>query len=427
MRWHHAALLALLCSSVAVAAIPGSAPEHAPELQWEALGIAPLGSGGATGIRQAPGVAANPIEIAPERPTIELQLVATPREPLAALLVRSGASWRDAASAAAMLKTAPAAGTPVMVVLGARNGGTRPIERVTYRAGLALKLELSRGGGGGRGALRLLRKPIAIDTTPLRVRGRAGAGLYWSLRSAGASPQAAAEYLKALAAEIDVGSEIGPDDIFDLVIANRRAATGERQMGPLLLAAIDRRGAGDVQLVRWRSAGKIAWIETGSIGQAHSQTSGMSWPVAARITSGFGPRIHPILRFARMHRGIDFGARWGSPIVAAADGQVTAAGWAGGYGRQVRIAHSGGTATSYSHMSSMAVAPGTHVRQGQLIGYVGSSGMSTGPHLHYEVHRGGRAVNPLGVRFASAPVLDDAEVAAFKARLKMLLAVGVRG
>ena len=111
-------------------------------------------------------------------------------------------------------------------------------------------------------------------------------------------------------------------------------------------------------------------------------------------------RYHPILHFARMHKGIDFGAAWGSPIVAAADGQVAAAGWAGGYGRQVRIAHAGGIATSYSHMSSMVVAPGSLVRQGQLIGYVGSSGLSTGPHLHYEVHRTAQAVNPLSVRFA---------------------------
>ena len=96
-----------------------------------------------------------------------------------------------------------------------------------------------------------------------------------------------------------------------------------------------------------------------------------------------------------MHKGIDFGARWGSPIVASADGVVSRAGWAGGYGQQVRIAHASAIATSYSHMSRILVAPGSPVRQGQLIGYVGSSGLSTGPHLHYETYRGGVAVNPL--------------------------------
>ena len=152
----------------------------------------------------------------------------------------------------------------------------------------------------------------------------------------------------------------------------------------------------------------------------------MIWPVAARITSGFGRRVHPILRFARMHKGVDFGASRGAPIHATADGQVTRAGWAGGYGRQVRIAHGGGLATSYSHMSRMVVEPGAFVRQGQLIGYVGSSGLSTGPHLHYEVLQGGTAVNPMSVRFAAEPAVDPAMTEAVKARLKVLLGAGLR-
>ena len=164
-----------------------------------------------------------------------------------------------------------------------------------------------------------------------------------------------------------------------------------------------------------------------TVGQAPRASEGLQWPVAARITSGFGLRIHPILRFARMHRGIDFGARWGTPIHAAADGQVTRAGWAGGYGRQVRLAHGGGLASSYSHMSSLSVEPGTLVRQGQLIGYVGSSGLSTGPHLHYEVYRGGVAVNPMNVKFTAAQRgADPGAVAAVRARLKELLSVGTK-
>jgi murein DD-endopeptidase MepM/ murein hydrolase activator NlpD len=93
----------------------------------------------------------------------------------------------------------------------------------------------------------------------------------------------------------------------------------------------------------------------------------------------------------------------------------------------VRIAHADGMATSYSHMSEIVAEPGAQVRRGQLIGYVGSSGLSTGPHLHYEVHRGGQAVNPLSVRFTNAPAIDGAEISAFKARLKALLSVGSKG
>jgi murein DD-endopeptidase MepM/ murein hydrolase activator NlpD len=152
----------------------------------------------------------------------------------------------------------------------------------------------------------------------------------------------------------------------------------------------------------------------------------MTWPVNGRITSYFGYRYHPILHFSRFHAGVDFGARWGSPIVAAADGQVAAAGWAGGYGRQVRIAHGGGIVTSYSHMSEIVAQPGSYVHAGQLIGYVGSSGLSTGPHLHYEVRRMGQPVNPLSVRFAAVQVVDSGLANAVKARLKALLSVGTK-
>ena len=419
-------MLALLFGGVAMAALPRASDAASPEeLQWQALAIAPLSTGGRTGIRMVASPSVEPIEFAPDRPTVELAMTYGAGDSIRALLSRAGASYGDAGYVGAKIAAAApsvAPGTRVAVVLGPRTGAHRQIQRVALRAGLAMRLEVVRDS---HGALQLARQAIPVDSRPLRVRGRAGGGLYWSLRAAGVSPQSAAEYLQALATEIDVGSEIGADDHFDLVIASRRAATGERHTGPLLYAGIDRAAARDLQLVKWGSNGRATWVDAEDIGRPSA--AGMMWPVAGRITSGFGYRIHPILRFARMHRGIDFGAGWGSPIVAAADGQVAAAGWAGGYGRQVRIAHAGGIGTSYSHMSSIVAEPGSYVRQGQLIGYVGSSGLSTGPHLHYEVYRAGQAVNPLAVRFVSAPAVDGAQIAAFKARLKALLSVGMKG
>ena len=256
----------------------------------------------------------------------------------------------------------------------------------------------------------LVPKPAAAPASPLRIRGRVGDGLYWSLRAAGASPEVAAQYLKALATEIDVG-EAGATDSFDLVLSPRRE---------LLYAGLDRTMDSDLQLVRWNAS----WIDAANVGKPVASSTGPAWPVAGRITSTFGTRIHPILRFARFHAGVDFGASWGSPIVATADGQVSAAGWSGGYGRQVRIWHGGGITTTYSHMSEIVASSGSFVRRGQLIGYVGSSGLSTGPHLHYEVLRNGSPVNPLGVRFASAPVVDRHLAEAVKARLTQLLTVG---
>ena len=423
--WQTGAVLALLCGGAAVGALASpvqSMPSQ--QHQWNALTIQPLSAGGSTGLRLTPSEAVEPIDAAPDRPRIELTMTISGGADLGAMLVRAGASSPDAATTANLIRSAASSlesGTQVVIVLGARNGPVRPIERIALRANLGLGLEVIRSGG----ALQLVRKAVAVDTTPLRVRGRAGDGLYWSLRAAGVTPQAAAEYLQALATEIDVGSEVAPDDRFDLVIASRFAG-GQRTTGPLLYAGFDRSGGRDLQLLKWPSAGRVGWVDAADFGKP-TESAGMAWPVHGRITSGFGYRRHPILRFGRMHRGIDFGAGWGSPIVAAADGQVVRAGWAGGYGRQVRIAHGGGIGTSYSHMSSIAASPGSFVRRGQLIGYVGSSGLSTGPHLHYEVYRSGVAVNPLSVRFAGPSVeVDPAQVAAFKARLKALLSVGVR-
>ena len=121
-------------------------------------------------------------------------------------------------------------------------------------------------------------------------------------------------------------------------------------------------------------------------------------PVNGRVTSGFGERFHPILGYERFHAGLDLAAAAGTPIVAAADGKVVSAGWAGGYGRQVAIVHAGGLETRYGHMSRIAAYAGEAVHRGDVIGYVGSSGLSTGPHLHFEVTRNGRPVNPLSVK-----------------------------
>lgn len=262
-------------------------------------------------------------------------------------------------------------------------------------------------------------EPKPVEKGPIRIRGRVGDGLYWSLRSAGASPQVAAQFLAALATEVDVGDDIQPGDGFDLVL-------GGSSDGALLYAGLSRLAASDLQLVRWTANGRSNWIDAANADKPAPVSSGLILPAAGHITSYFGNRVHPILRFTRFHAGLDIGASWGSPIVAAGDGQVVGAGWAGGYGRQVRIAHTGGLASSYSHMSSLAVAPGSFVRKGQVIGYVGSSGFSTGPHVHFEVRRGGVPVNPLSVRIESAPLVDPQLADAIKARLKALLSIGAK-
>ena len=424
--WRGFATLTALTVATALLApgfgpLPGGHPAllgEAEENQLIAAGVGSLIEGSDAGIAMAPTAAVEPLTSAPERPTVDLFARHGPGDNLARLLVRIGARYSDAGRAQALLGGATIAqGTTVSVTLGRKDGGTRPVERIALRGGLDAELVITASPEG----LRLQRQAIAVDATPLRIRGRVGDGLYWSMRASGVTTQTAGEYLKALSGQLDVGSQISPDDRFDLVVANRRAATGESEAGPLLYAGIDRAGAPSLQLVKWAVDGKTQWFEASGVGR---QTSGMVWPVNAPISSSFGERWHPILHFVRMHKGIDFGAHWGTPIVAAADGQVERAGWSGGYGQQVRLAHAGGIETSYSHMSRMVVSPGSMVRQGQLIGYTGSSGLSTGPHLHYEVMRGGQAINPMSVRFISHATLEGPSLAAFKARVAALLSVG---
>ena len=260
-------------------------------------------------------------------------------------------------------------------------------------------------------------EPPPPDLNALRLRGRVGDGLYESLLSTGLSSLTARQYLALLTRQPGIGGNISPDDHFDLVLST--GESGAEPAGTMLYAAIDRVGASDVRLVKLLQSGRANWIDANA-----SQRPAPIWPVTGHITSGFGTRVHPILHFARRHQGIDFGARWGQPIVAAADGQVTRASWVGAYGRQVSIDHGGAMSTSYSHMSRTAVAPGSFVRAGQVIGYVGSTGLSTGPHLHYEVHRGGVPINPLSTRFAGFGAVDPRQAERVKARLAQFMALG---
>jgi len=126
-----------------------------------------------------------------------------------------------------------------------------------------------------------------------------------------------------------------------------------------------------------------------------SSSGRFQWPVNGAVTSSFGYRTHPVLGTQRLHAGVDFGAASGTPIVAADTGTVVSAGWHGGYGNAVIVDHGGGVATLYGHQSRLAVGSGSRVSRGQVIGYVGSTGMSTGPHLHFELRINGVPTDPM--------------------------------
>lgn len=140
-------------------------------------------------------------------------------------------------------------------------------------------------------------------------------------------------------------------------------------------------------------------------------------PIAdAEMRSGFGMRYHPIMRYSKMHTGVDWANRIGTPILAAGNGTVLEAGWSSGYGKHTVIQHANGYVTTYSHQSNFAkgIEPGAKVRQGQVIGYLGSTGLSTGPHLHYEVKVNGNFVNPMKIRVPRGRELQGATLAEYK-------------
>jgi murein DD-endopeptidase MepM/ murein hydrolase activator NlpD len=145
-----------------------------------------------------------------------------------------------------------------------------------------------------------------------------------------------------------------------------------------------------LQAVSASLAAKIRAAQAGSTVPGAVSATGLVWPVTASLTSPFG------WRWGRMHEGIDLAASQGTPILAAAAGTVIYAGWLGGYGNLVVIDHGGGVATAYGHQSQIAAGVGQSVNRGDVIGYVGSTGRSTGPHLHFEVRVNGQAVDPLG-------------------------------
>jgi murein DD-endopeptidase MepM/ murein hydrolase activator NlpD len=411
-----------------MAPLPGFSPAPLPEAQFaeaRALAIAPIAFGADTGRRMAPTDAVEPLTQSPERPIIDLRATLGRGDGFARVLERAGVGGAEADHIATLIGgvmpvTDVRPGTVVDLTLGRRPNPmvARPLEKLSFRARFDLRIEIARAGD----ALAMRQIPIAVDETPLRIQGRVGESLYRSARAAGVPARVVESYIRALTSQISVPSGLASGDRFDIIIEHRRAATGETETGQLLYAGLNRAGGRNLQMMPWTSEGRTQWFEASGVGR---ESGGLQQPVPGPITSNYGLRMHPILGYARMHRGLDFRAAFGTPIMAVADGRVTAAGWAGGYGRQVRLSHSGGIATSYSHMSRIAVAPGTSVRRGQVIGYVGTTGLSTGPHLHYEMYRNGVTINPRSVRFTSRAQLSGDDLAAFRSRLRGLLGTPV--
>ncbi|MFM5906406.1 MAG: M23 family metallopeptidase [Novosphingobium sp.] len=441
-RWMRGAATFAGLGLVALAFWPNFQLEAAPSMhgdtpvrdEYRSQMIMPLALGGESGRRMGTTALVTPVNSVHERDRVELVAVLGSGDTLARLLQRAGVSDYDAGRATELVagqvplgRIAP--GTKISLVLGERSaaGEPRKLASLEMRARMDLALAVTRSGDD----LAVSTRAIAIDNSPLRIRGVVGQSLYRSARAAGVPAEAIQQYLQALDSHISLEGDIQPGDSFDIVMSWKRAEGADGQVGQVLFAGLDRGNRPVVELMRWGNDNAFYSADAMTRPVIETQTSGLLSPVSGRITSLFGMRRHPILGYARLHAGVDFGASWGSPIRATASGVVSYAGRHGGHGNYVRIDHGGGLGTGYGHMSSIVAWAGSRVQAGQIIGYVGSTGLSTGPHLHYEMYRNGRTVNPLGASYATTTTVvqkvDPRQLAAFKAKMSQLKSIRAGG
>ena len=243
--------------------------------------------------------------------------------------------------------------------------------------------------------------------------------LYQSGIKAGMTEDMLNDFIHIMSFSVDFQREVQKGDTFELLVEYRRdMITGDFIPGTKIYQ-LSMTLAGDrIEFFRHtKQSGGVGYFDKD--GNSASRAL-MRTPInGARLTSGYGQRKHPILGYTLAHRGVDFGARTGTPIMAAGDGVVEYSGWVGGYGRYVRIRHNSAYKTVYAHMSAIrkGIKPGRRVSQGEIIGFVGSSGRSTGPHLHYEILVNNTQVNPLRVQLPNSEGLEESEHEFFLANI----------
>ena len=234
--------------------------------------------------------------------------------------------------------------------------------------------------------------------------------LYNSAIKLNIKPNIIIEFARLYGFQVDFQRDIWKDDSFQIIYEEFLDKNGNTvDTGQIIFANLNLQDT-DLQLYKYEyEKNKIDYFDEN--GKSIKKTL-MKTPInGARLSSSYGKRKHPILGYTKMHTGTDFAAPTGTPIMASGDGKVTKAGWCGGGGNCVKIKHNSVYQTVYAHMSKFGrgIKKGVRVKQGQIIGYVGSTGMSTGPHLHYEVIENGRKVNSQKLKLPSGKILKGVE------------------
>ncbi len=334
---------------------------------------------------------------------------------IGSLLVRAGV---DDAGAMQFLRTHPDArplyqlrpGRPVHVAID--NEGD--LVALKFRTGTGEMLTIERRGDGFRAARAA---PVEDVRTTLRT-GEIRSSLFGAADEAGIPDAITLALADVFAGDIDFYHDLRRGDRFTVLYETRYVDGEPIGTGRILAAEFVNRGATQ-RAFFWRDpdGNEGYFTEDGKNRRTAFLRSPMEF---SRVTSGFSlSRFHPILKTWRAHQGIDYAAPTGTPIRATADGVVTFAGAQGGYGNAVFVRHHGSFSTVYGHLSrfSAIAKTGMRVRQGDTIGYVGSTGWATGPHLHYEFRIGGEPRNPLTVALPTAPPVAPERLATFRGQL----------
>ncbi len=274
-------------------------------------------------------------------------------------------------------------------------------------------------GDDGTFLSRAVDRPL--DRVLHRTVGVVETSLYDAALAAGVPIQAFMEMLHIFSYDVDFQRDIQPGDGFEILYESAYDLAGNFvEHGPLLYAALEA-GKRAFQLYRYEpDEGPADYLD----GRGESARKAlMRTPInGARLSSGYGMRKHPILGYSRKHLGLDFAAPKGTPVLAAGDGTIERIGRVGNYGKYIRIRHNGAYNTAYAHLAGYAkgMKTGKRVRQGQVIGYVGSTGFSTGSHLHYEVIQNRKRINPMKLELPTGRKLKGQELAAFQEQMQKI-------
>ena len=259
------------------------------------------------------------------------------------------------------------------------------------------------------GAYRTFEMTSRLTPVEQVVKGQIKTSLYVDARALGAGDQQVVDFAQAFAFDVDFQREIHPDDEFEIVYESMVDERGnEIRRGAVIFAALNGRAI-KKNYYQFTSPDDGVTDYFDETGQSATRFL-MKTPInGARLSSHFGKRRHPISGYTRLHKGTDFAAPTGTPVYAAGHGTVERASRYGGYGHYVRIRHANGYKTAYAHLSryGRGIRSGKRVRQGDVIGYVGSTGASTGPHLHYEVYIKGKPVNAMTLKLPTGRKLEN--------------------